>query len=71
MDDSHTAVCVKKMRRAVVPAVAVSYRTDTQSRHAYRFALAHTHIPSTVLIFLTSNRLCTVHPSLQGESVSS
>jgi hypothetical protein len=71
MDDSHTAVCVKKMRRAVVPAVVVSHRTNTRSRHAYRFSLSHTRYPLIVPTIVMRNRLCTAHPSFQGESVSS
>jgi hypothetical protein len=71
MDDCHTAVCVKKMRRAVVRAMVISPRTDTQSRHAYRFSLSHTRYPLIVPTIVMRNRLCTAHPSFQGESVSS
>ena len=70
MDDSRTAVCVE-MRRAVGRAMVISPRTDTQSLHAYRFALSDAHSPSTVPALVTRNRLGTVHPSFQGESVSS
>src|SRR4029450_1810501 len=62
---SHTAVCVKKRGRAVVPAVVVSPRTATQSLRAYRFTLSHTRYPLIVPTIVMRNRLCTVHPSLQ------
>src|SRR5882724_4303207 len=67
---THRAGCLPGWQ-AVVHVVVVSHIIDTRSRHAYRFALSHTRYSLIVPTIVMRNRLCTAHPSLQGESVAS